>query len=134
MNQVPVKLGPLALLLTVISICLTTLAILTFSTARADVRLAERYAETVTQRYALISEGQTFLRDASDTAASGLPLSAIPGTTQDPDGSVQYESESDGMQLSVRVREMNGELQTTEFSVTKEWAEDLDIGNLWGGF
>ena len=56
MNQVPVKLGPLALLLTVISICLTTLAILTFSTARADGRLAERYAETVTLRYELISE------------------------------------------------------------------------------
>ena len=58
MNQVPVKLGPLALLLTVISICLTTLAILTFSTARADWRLADRYAQTVTARYDLMNEGQ----------------------------------------------------------------------------
>ena len=40
MKQVPIKLGPLALLLAVISICLTTLAILTFTTARADLRLA----------------------------------------------------------------------------------------------
>ena len=44
MKQVPIKLGPLALLLTVISICLTTLAILTFATARADWRLAEKHA------------------------------------------------------------------------------------------
>ncbi len=134
MNQVPVKLGPLALLLTVISICLTTLAILTFSTARADGRLAERYAETVTLRYELISEGQTFLRDASETLASGLPLTALPGTTASADGSVRYESEKDGMQLSVQISEEDGRLRTEEFRVTKEWAEDLDIGNLWGGF
>ena len=43
--QQPIKLGPLALLLTVITICLTTLAILTLTTARADLRLAEKYAE-----------------------------------------------------------------------------------------
>ena len=50
MQQIPIKLGPLALLLTVISICLTTLSILTFSTSSADMRLAQRYAETVRER------------------------------------------------------------------------------------
>ena len=39
MKQIPIKLGPLTLLLTVISICLTVLAILSFTTARADLRL-----------------------------------------------------------------------------------------------
>ena len=47
MNKAPIRLGPMALLLTVISICLTILAILTFTTARADLRLAQKYAETV---------------------------------------------------------------------------------------
>ncbi len=42
MKQIPIKLGPLTLLLTVISICLTVLAILSFTTARADLRLAEK--------------------------------------------------------------------------------------------
>ncbi len=56
MKQVPIKLGPLALLLAVISICLTTLAILTFTTARADLRLAQKYAETVSTRYELERE------------------------------------------------------------------------------
>ena len=55
MKQVPIKLGPLALLLTVISICLTTLAILSFTTASADLRLAEKYADTVQTRYELES-------------------------------------------------------------------------------
>ena len=56
-GRMPVKLGPLALLLTVISICLTTMAILTFATARADRRLAEKYAATVRLRYELDQEG-----------------------------------------------------------------------------
>ena len=63
MRKTPVKLGPLALLLTVISICLTTLAVLTFTTARADRSLAEKYADTVAVRYGLEAEGQRFLRD-----------------------------------------------------------------------
>ena len=55
-GRMPVKLGPLALLLTVISICLTTMAILTFATARADRRLAEKYAATVDGTYETVLE------------------------------------------------------------------------------
>ena len=61
MNKAPIRLGPLALLLTVVSICLAILAILTFTTARADLRLAEKYALTVRERYALEKEGQEYL-------------------------------------------------------------------------
>ena len=53
MKHVPIRLGPLALLLAVISICLTILAVLSFTTGQADLRLAQRYADTVTERYAL---------------------------------------------------------------------------------
>ena len=56
MHQVPIKLGPLALLLTIISICLTTLSILTCTTSGADLRLAQKYAETVQTRYSLERE------------------------------------------------------------------------------
>ncbi|MBQ3392333.1 MAG: hypothetical protein IJG52_02855 [Lachnospiraceae bacterium] len=71
MNQVPIKLGPLALLLTVISICLTVLSILTFTTSGADLRLAQRYADTVKARYALESEGQAFLQRANEAVRAG---------------------------------------------------------------
>ena len=50
MKRIPIKLGPLALLLAVVSLCLTTLSILTFTTARADMALAERFADTVSSR------------------------------------------------------------------------------------
>ena len=68
MHQVPIKLGPLALLLTIISICLTTLSILTFTTSGADLRLAQKYADTVQIRYELEQEGQAFLQEASHTS------------------------------------------------------------------
>ena len=41
------RLGPLGLLLAVIAIALATLATLSFSSARADMILTERFAETV---------------------------------------------------------------------------------------
>ena len=84
MNRPTVRLGPAAVLLTVIAICLAILAILTFTTARADLRLAEKYADTVRARYALESEGQKYLAD----------LAAEPGTAPpaDADGVIRLTS------------------------------------------
>lgn len=64
MKHIPIKLGPLALLLTVISICMTVLGLLTFTTARGDLSLAEKYGDTVRLRYELEAEGQAFLGEA----------------------------------------------------------------------
>lgn len=64
MRHIPIKLGPLALLLTVISICMTVLGLLTFTTARGDLSLAEKYGDTVRLRYELEAEGQAFLGEA----------------------------------------------------------------------
>ncbi len=134
MNQTPIKLGPLALLLTVISICLTTLAILIFSTARADVRLAEKYADMITLRYELMNEGEEFLQRADELAESGLPLNSYPGVTSDADGVAHFDIEKDGMQLSIGIEEKNREITVVDYRITKEWSEDLDLGNLWPGF
>lgn len=122
MNQVPIKLGPLALLLAVISICLTTLAILAFTTARADLRLAEKYADTVTTRYALEAEGQAFLADVS---RDGFPGEA------DEDGIYRTVIERDGTKLFVGLAP-DGEI--VSWRQEKEWNQDPGIGNLWPGF
>lgn len=109
MNKAPVKLGPLALLLTVISICLTTLAILTFATARADLRLAEKYAATVRTRYELDEEGQEWLRDADPN-----------------DGTVL---EKEGSTLTILLEDG----RITEWRHERDWEEDLDL-EVWPGF
>ena len=86
MKHVPIKLGPLALLLTVISICMTTLGILAFATARADWNLAQKYADTVQTRYTLEARGQGFLRDAAKACQEGKTLQELADTRTEEDG------------------------------------------------
>ena len=68
MKHIPVRLGPLALLLTVVAICMTVLGLLTFSTARADLAMAQKLAASTQQRYELEAEGQAFLQEAAEAA------------------------------------------------------------------
>ena len=122
MKQVPIKLGPLALLLAVISICLTTLSILTFTTARADRWLAEKYAETVATRYELEIQGQQLRQEAAQAGA--------PAGEPDADGIVWTTFEKEGARLHVGMT-VDGEIVSWRHE--KEWEEDTDIGNLWAG-
>ncbi len=127
MNQTPIRLGPMALLLTVISICLTTLSILTFTTSRADLKLAGRYADTIAQRYEIMNEGEAFLADAPENLSQMTPAE---------DGTYTKEIEKDGLMLSIAIRpDKNAPkgYQRIRFAVTKEWTQDLDPGNLWLG-
>ncbi len=129
MKQAPVKLGPLALILTVISICLTILAILSFTTARADLRLAEKYADNVRERYDLEREGQDYLAEVSRT----LEKEGAGALTQDEDGIVRhylYQGEST-LDIGLAVEE-NG-WRVVSWRQEQTWEPDLDIGNLWSG-
>lgn len=110
MNQTPIRLGPLALLLTVISLCLAVLAILTFTTAWADLSLAERYAQTVQTRYELERRGQNFLAEAR------------PGE--------ERVFEEDGMSLTVA---LDGQGNVIRWTLTEDWSQDGAIDDLWSG-
>ena len=110
MKHVPMRLGPIALLLTVVSICLSILAILAFTTARADVALAEKYAETVQTRYALEAQGQRFL-------ATAAPLDEITLTEDD-------------TSLTIALDESG---RVCRWIVKKEWHQEDVIGGLWTG-
>ena len=127
MKQVPIKLGPLALLLTVISICLTVLSILTFTTARADLRLAEKYAQTVSARYALEVEGQELLRELQDSDPALLDM------TRDASARWHADLERDGAHLRIAVEKAGDGWQVVEWRQEKEWQEDTSL-NVWGGF
>ena len=118
MKQIPIKLGPLALLLTVISICLTVLAILTFTTARADMRLAEKYANTVRLRYELEAEGQRWLTDEAALADVGDTFETV--------------LEKDGSTLTIAARMEQSGLVITKWRHEREWEEDTSL-NIWLG-
>jgi len=127
MKQVPIKLGPLALLLTVISICLTVLSILNFTTARADLRLAEKYAETVSTRYALEVDGQELLRELRDADPALLEMK------RDASGRWHTDLERDGAHLRIAVEKAGDSWQVAEWRIEKDWQEDTGL-KLWGGF
>ena len=129
MNEVPMKLGPLALLLTVISICMTTLAILTFTTARADQSLAEKYAETVKERYELEAQGQAYLAETSDDLSQGMIF------LTDADGIIWNTLEQDNARLRIGVKDTGrGTYLVNTWQIERQWEEDTSIGNLWPGF
>ena len=122
MKQVPIRLGPLALLLSVISICLTTLAILSFATSSADLRLARKYADTMKTRYALEQEGQAFLRDVRQ--------GNVPAGAEEEDGMISEVFEQDGFELHIRLTK-DGRILS--WRIEKQWEEDTSI-DVWPGY
>jgi len=121
MKQTPIKLGPLALLLTVVCLCLVTLSILSFSTSQADDRMSERYASTVTTRQALTGEGQKFLFDADEQLATTGRLSKTETTLT-----------KDGFTLTIRLKQTGDTYEIAEWKLERQWHESHDL-ELWEG-
>ena len=128
MQQIPIKLGPLALLLSVITICLTVLAILSVSTAGADERLSERYADTVRTRYALEREGQDYLRQTRAALESGAALPDEP----DEDGVIRKTLTQDDTRLHIGLRCEGGRVLVVQWQQDKLWEQDEYL-DLWPG-
>ena len=121
MKHVPIRLGPLALLLSVVSICLTVLAILSYSTASADLRLAQRYAQTVKTRYELEAEGMRAVRNVCKEGQQGTG-----------GFSLFVENES-GMRLSIGMEQKGGRWSITRWQLQAPWEEDTELDPVWTG-
>ena len=144
MNHTPVKLGPLALLLTVISICLTILSILSYTTAGADDRLAQRYAQTTSQRYELEVMGQEALAEfpagfeaslelGAGSEESGAESDVILSEAKDLDQALWKSISQGDLTLVIgAVPEENGP-RVVAWEMNREWNQDTQINNLWDG-
>ena len=129
MNEHPVRLTPLVLLLAVISICMTVLGILTYTTARADMNLAETYAQTIRSRYELEKAGETKLHDLFSSPAAVSSLDA------DEDGVHREELDNGaGLVLRIGIRPAeDGTPVVVEWRFEHGWTEDTSIESLWDG-
>lgn len=129
-----VRLGPLALLLAVVSICVETLCILAISTASADLRIAERYADMVKTRYELETQGQVFLGEAREAVRSGGTLAMLPDTRTDGDGITWKEIWKNDYSLTAGIRTSeDGEISVVCWQMGRVWENQTDNGNLWNG-
>ena len=121
MKQTPIKLGPLALLLTVVCICLVTLSILNYTTSRADGSMSRRYADTVAIRQQLTAEGERFLYEADEQLANG-------GTLE----TTEQTFEQDGYTLTVRLTQTGDTYEIAQWRLEKQWEEKNEM-DLWPG-
>ena len=128
MKHVPIKLGPLALLLAVIAICLTILAFLSVTTGQADLRLAQRYADTVTERYALEAEGQQFFADVCEGRAPVSGQAEISGTL----GSTAQETGQLHLDYTLK-KNAKGTYDITAWKFIRDWEENTGLDNIWTG-
>ena len=128
------RLGPVAVFLAIVAVILTTLATLTIATSRADVVLAERFAEMTQIRYSLEAQGSEFLSSLAEELEAGASLSSISELNRKADGICEYKAERDGYELVIRLTESDEDLyDIREWKITKVWEEeDLNQG-IWAG-
>ena len=134
MEHIPIRLGPLAILLTVISICMTTLGILNFTTARADLSLAQQYADTVRIRYELETYGQEFLRQVGEFLSEGGDIAEIENIERDDTGVIRKVFSENQFTLTIEiVPEGDSGFRVCGWRIRKAWEPDMDMGDLWLG-
>lgn len=133
MRHIPVRVGPLALLLTVISICMTTLGVLSFTTARADLNLAEKYAATVHTRYELEELGQSFLEEAGRMLESGEEAGMISDVETGEDGLLKWTVERGDFSLTVGIVPKDAGFEVVCWTIQKAWEPEEGMGELWLG-
>ncbi|MBR3228010.1 MAG: hypothetical protein IKF68_05650 [Erysipelotrichaceae bacterium] len=109
-NERGLRLGPLGLLLTVIAIALATLATLSFTSARADGILTDRFAETIRIRYSLDAKAQNYRYQNDDSDYSTV-------------------FEEDGYELKTAKEAGN----MSHYCLSKIWNNDENIHDLWEG-
>ena len=129
-----VRLGPIAVFLTVVAIVLATLAALTTATTNADKVLAERFASITQVRYELEAEGESFLKDFDEQAANGR-ISAGAMDAKSVDGGYEKIITGDGYTLQIRVTEpdASGNYEVTEWKLKKDWNADNPYKDVWKG-
>ncbi|TCL53866.1 hypothetical protein [Allofournierella massiliensis] len=73
----PIRTGALTLLIALTAVCLAVLAVLSFTTAQADLSLAEKSLERFSQDAVLENEGQQWLARLDAALAAGQDAAAL---------------------------------------------------------
>ena len=132
MESRPVRLGWLSLLLTVIILCLATLSVLSFSTARADLALAQKQARQAQSVYALECAGQQWLAEL-DGGTAELDALLPHGTAREGPGVSAVLEGADGRSLSVFAElTADGGYRVIQWQQSAEWAGEAEAPALFG--
>lgn len=125
------KLGPLAVFLTIITIILTMLALLEFVTANADVALAERYAQVTQTKYALEQKGNEYLRELDTSLKNGLSPESAGEVTVKQNGLYTHTEKLEEYTLTIDFESDGSGYEVKRWKITREWKEGNPFGNIW---
>ena len=131
-----VRLGPIAIFLTVVAMVLSTMAVLTVSTSHADKALTQRFADVTKTRYALEAEGQRFLQQVDEQiAGQGEAVDAEKLGAERVDGGVEKELKKNGYTLRIRVSDpdKDGNFTVKQWKIVKDWKVEDPYSNVWQG-
>lgn len=144
MGDKPVKLGSLTLLLIVVLICLATLSVLAFTTARADLALARKHAQMVQQVYETDAIAQDFLASTDEALAGAQGLSGdafvkkmqelLPGdAVVEEDHIYAVITGTENRQVTIELSLLDGKYQITRWEPSVIWEPDETMDGLWNG-
>ena len=127
------RLGPIAIFLVIVTMVITTLAVLTVATSNADVTMAKRFADITQIRYGLEAQGEEFLSYAESAGASS-PADHMDGVTETENG-YEFTAEDGGYRLEVAVTWQggSGRYEVTKWKLTKIWSASDPMNSLWPG-
>ena len=124
------RLGPIAIFLVIVTMVITTLAVLTVATSNADVIMAKRFADITQIRYGLEAQGEEFL----SYAGSADPADHMSGVTETGNG-YEFTAEDGGYRLEVAVTRQDGSerYEVTKWKLTKIWNASDPMNSIWPG-
>lgn len=130
----PIRTGALTLLLALAAICLAVLAVLSLTTAQADLSLAQKSLDRFSQDAALENQGQQWLALLDTALASGQDTAALGQTDADGAVTVTLTGEQ-GRSLTIAALptpQGPGRYRLTRWQYGQE--RDFDTGpQLWDG-
>lgn len=124
------RLGPIAIFLVIVTMVITTLAVLTVATSNADITMAKRFADVTRIRYGLEAQAEEFLSNVESTGGVGT----MDGVTVT-DGGYEYTAENEGYRLEVAVTgpDAAGGYEVTRWKLTKIWNASDPMNSIWLG-
>ena len=144
-----VRMGPITLLVFVITLCLAVMATLSVSTARANAASTTRQAAFTADMYANETAAQTFvaaidgaLANGTDGVSAALPTLAQHATAQLDGGTCTAELQGNtltatferasGRQLMIELTLTDTSYKITKWKTATDWKEDKSE-TLWQG-
>lgn len=115
------RIGSIAVLFSVVVLCVAIFSILTVVTALSDQRMADRYAQQVEKNYQCLNLGEQWLSQA-DAYFQGK--GSLPENTREENGVLSAEIIIENTRLQVQACSSADGIQVLRWDLSSQWQPD----------